>query len=238
MCFRKHKIAISADIKMMYRQVKILPEQYNLQRIFWREHKNEPLKEYYINRVIYGMASASFCAVRAMIEGASTMENEFPNAVRAIKHDFYVDDGITGAKNVEEAIQLAREMKFVLEKSGFELCKFKSNSKQFCEELEQEIDSSLVLFDEFKTSVLGLKWNVACDEFTYEVKRAEIQGKLTKRILLGRIGELYDPNGFIAPVITTGKMLVQKLWLSKLDWDDPISEELINEWKSLWDTIK
>lgn len=114
MSFRKHKIAISADIKMMYRQVKIVPEQYDLQRIFWREQKTEPIKEYAITRVIYGMASAPFCAVRAMIEGAEAMKNEFPRAVRAIKNDFYVDDGITGDDDVEKAIKLAKDMKHVL----------------------------------------------------------------------------------------------------------------------------
>lgn len=46
MRFRRHKIAISADISKMYRQIGIVPEQWNLQRIFFRESANQPLKPY------------------------------------------------------------------------------------------------------------------------------------------------------------------------------------------------
>lgn len=65
MRFRRFPIAINADIKKMYRQVKIIPKQWNLQRIFWRKDTEEPIREYCITRVIYGMASAPHCSVRA-----------------------------------------------------------------------------------------------------------------------------------------------------------------------------
>lgn len=66
------------------------------------------------------------------------------------------------------------------------------------------------------TFVLGLKWLVQSDEFTYEGRRAEFQGEFTKRNILGKIAQLYDPNGYIAPVITSAKYLMQKLWLAKI----------------------
>lgn len=103
MRFRQHKIAVSADIKKMYRQIKIIPEQWNLQRIFWRENRNEPLKEYCLVVVTYGLASSPYLAVKAMQTGALSMQKEYPEAVDAIVNDFYMDDALTGAEDEQRA---------------------------------------------------------------------------------------------------------------------------------------
>lgn len=128
MRFRRHKIAINADIKKMFRQILVIPEQWNLQRVFWRENSNEPLREYFLVTVIYGQASSPYLAVQCMIDGASEMESEFPEAVSVIRNDFYMDDCASGAKNEDKAIQLAKDVKHVLGKSCFDLCKWRSNS--------------------------------------------------------------------------------------------------------------
>lgn len=238
MRFRRHRIAFSADIKMMYRQVKVNPEQWNLQRIFWRENSKEPLKEYNLVVVSFGLASSPHCAIRAMMEGANSMKHEFPNAVKAINQDFYMDDCLTGAKNEEEAIKLAEGMKFVLKKSCFPLCKWRSNSKRLLNQLEGETSSSKNLTEQSQASILGLKWLIQSDEFTFEVKSANNTEQLTKRIVLGKVVQLYDPNGFISPFISKAKMFVQKLWNEKLEWDTPLNKELLAEWNNVWAGIQ
>lgn len=94
----------------MYRQIKIIPEQYELQRIFWRESPNMPLKEYYLVVVTYGLSSSPYLAVRAMIQGAIESQEQYPDAAHAIKNDFYMDDGTTGAETESEVIKLAKDM--------------------------------------------------------------------------------------------------------------------------------
>lgn len=231
MRFRRFPIAISADIQKMYRQVKIIPKQWNLQRIFWRKSPKEPIREYSITRVIYGMASAPHCSVRAMVEGANFFRSQYPGAVHAIENDFYVDDGLFGA------IELAKEIQFVLEQSGFPLRKWKSNSKKLLKELRGVNDTSLNLSDDEQTSVLGLKWIISPDEFTYDVNDNEMNAKLTKRIVLSKIPKLYDPNGFVAPFITKAKIFMQILWKLKIDWDIDLPSDLAIEWKSIWNNI-
>lgn len=39
--FRRHSIAVTADIRMMFRQVRVRKEFWNLQGIFWRKDRNE-----------------------------------------------------------------------------------------------------------------------------------------------------------------------------------------------------
>ena len=50
----------------------------------------------------------------------------------------------------------------------------------------------------------------------------------TKRNLVSLIGKFYDPLGLLSPVII--KLLIQKLY--KSDWDQVISEDVAQEWKS------
>lgn len=44
--FRLNQVAVTADIKKMYRQVKIDPTQLDFQRILWRDDSNRPIKEF------------------------------------------------------------------------------------------------------------------------------------------------------------------------------------------------
>ena len=126
MRFRRHKIAVSADIKSMFLQVRINREQWDLQRIFWRESPNDTIKEYWLVVVTFGLSSSPYLAVRTMLDGATAMENEYSEAVHAIKNDFYMDDCTTGSSDEQRAIKLAKEIRLVLDKSGFSLCKWLS----------------------------------------------------------------------------------------------------------------
>lgn len=78
-----------------------------------------------MSRVMFGMASAPFCAVRAMIQCALDHEKNFPEAASIIiKKDFYMDDCISGASTKEEVLRIFEQVKEVLGKGGFELRKF------------------------------------------------------------------------------------------------------------------
>lgn len=44
------------------------------------------------------------------------------------------------------------------------------------------------------------------------------------------MAKLYDPMGWIAPVLITAKIFIQKLWKSGLSWDDNLTPELLSEW--------
>jgi hypothetical protein len=60
--FRMHVYAVTADIPKMYRQIRVHPEDYDLQRLIWRRSSVEPLRQYQLVNVTYGTAPASFLA--------------------------------------------------------------------------------------------------------------------------------------------------------------------------------
>ena len=52
---------------------------------------------------------------------------------------------------------------------------------------------------------------------------------VTKREILRDSAQIYDPLGLLAPVTVKAKILVQTMWKQKIDWDEPLDQELTNE---------
>lgn len=64
--FRQYQFVLTADIIKMYRQVNLRENQRDLQWILWRPDSNLLVREYRLNTVTYGLASAPFLAIRAL----------------------------------------------------------------------------------------------------------------------------------------------------------------------------
>lgn len=70
--------------------------------------------------------------------------------------------------------------------------------------------------------VLGLKWNATFDFFHFDIQMSAVDSSvvyITKRFVLSRIAKLYDLLGWIAPVIVSFRIFMQKLCLNKFDLD-------------------
>lgn len=79
-------------------------------------------------------------------------------------------------------------------------------------------------------SVLGLRWLPVPDVFTYKLLQFENNDEWTKRKVLSCIGKLYDPNGFIPPIVIVAKIIIQDLWRFEKYWDEPLSTKLSLKW--------
>lgn len=234
MRFRCNPVAVTADIKKMYLQVKIHPEQWDLQRIIWRPAPNCELKEYWLTGVTFGLSSAPHCAVRAMIQGARDMRTQFPKGVAAVERDFYMDDCLTGAQNEESARQLCTEMDALLSACKFPLDKWRSNKRNVVPgEANRQTNEALELSEFSDTTVLGLRWLPETDQlmFKFQQPPALSAAEMTMRKLLSQIAQLFDPNGYIGPVIVVAKILMQKLWAQRIKWDAQVPAEVYAEWQ-------
>ena len=113
--FRTFKIALTADIAKMYRQILIDSTQTPLQRIFWRESPDEPIKTFELLTVTYGTSSASFLAIRALRKLAEDSADCYPRALQIALRDFYVDDLVTGADSIDEALSIKKKITALLQ---------------------------------------------------------------------------------------------------------------------------
>jgi len=76
---------------------------------------------------------------------------------------------------------------------------------------------------------LGVLWNVGKDVFQFEVFKPD--KPVTKRGILSAISFLYDPVGFVCPVVLEAKKIMQRLWKLQLGWDDPVPECELAHWE-------
>ncbi|GBM97377.1 hypothetical protein AVEN_162002-1 [Araneus ventricosus] len=229
--FRKHRIALTADIKKIYRMILINPQQRDLQRILWKNNPDDPIKTYKLNTVTYGTTSAPYLATRTLKQIATDEGGKFPLAATVVETDFYVDDLVTGVNNEATAVELQRQLIKLLDAGGLKLHKWSSNSRRLLQCVPQE--DLEFCFDKDKENIktLGLKWNPKDDTFGFAVTTSVTTSKCTKRTVLSEISRLFDPLGLLGPAIVKAKIYLQRLWLLKIDWDQPLPQKEAEEWR-------
>lgn len=235
MRWRVHRICFVADIIKMYRQVKVVNKDTDFQRLLWRESPNEQVKDYRMLRVTFGVSSAPYLAVKSLQQVARDEGNQFPLAADRVLKDFYMDDYMSGCETEDDAIKIYSETVELLGKAGFEMQKWASNSVKLMNEIYQNpvlnSTNKLIKVDDV-IKILGLSWNMHTDSFQYTVNLPVQMGRVTKRTILSDISRLFDPLGWIAPVIILAKIFMQRLWLSGLTWDQEVTPTLLDEWNT------
>ncbi|XP_037812758.1 uncharacterized protein LOC119604295 [Lucilia sericata] len=83
------------------------------------------------------------------------------------------------------------------------------------------------------TKTLGIRWNALTDSFTYTFESIPQETKITKRKIVSSVAKLFDPAGWISPVVIKGKILIQQLWLERIDWDDFVSTDSLRIWNEI-----
>ncbi|XP_036145895.1 uncharacterized protein LOC118646638 [Monomorium pharaonis] len=228
--FRLHAVAITADLKKMYRQVLINKLDRNYQRIFWRFSTNEPIQEFRLNTVTYGLACAPFLAIRCVRQLANEAVNEFREASQVLLNDLYVDDILTGVSCESDAIELINQLTTLLGSGGFEPHKWHSNCGAILGDRNRVEQSSSVAIDTNNVKTLGLIWHPNGDMFEFSIKAIANPSK-TKREVLSTVSRLFDPLGLISPILIRVKIIMQQTWAANLSWDDPLTSNL----QRLWD---
>ncbi|XP_063830205.1 uncharacterized protein LOC135079477 [Ostrinia nubilalis] len=231
MRWRKPEIAFTSDCVKMYRQIKVTNESANYQKILWRV--NGELKEFRLTRVTFGTACAPYLATKTLQQLAADEEKNFPIASKIAKTDFYMDDLLSGADNLEDAFEIYSQMTNLMNAGGFQLQKWASNKSEFEEQIENgdsKTDEAYILKSETIIKTLGIRWNKNTDKFQYDINLRPPTNHVTKRFILGEISRLFDPMGWLAPVVVVAKIIIQKLWLARVTWDEDVPKDIETEW--------
>lgn len=238
--WRTHRIAFSADIEKMYRQIRIADEDQDLQRILWRSNPSDPIQDFRLTTVTYGTSSAPYLAIRTLHQLAQDESKQFPMAAQMVYNDFYVDDLLSGADDIHTATQLQSDVIQMLKLGGFNLRKWVSNHPALLETLPDEYIEFKIPFNKFNVAVktLGIHWSPSQDEFKFQLDLPNVNHAPTKRSMLSDIARLFDPLGWVSPVIIKAKLLLQRLWSEGIDWDDQLPPDLTNSWLTLRNTLR
>ncbi|XP_015524649.2 uncharacterized protein LOC107227884 [Neodiprion lecontei] len=225
-------IVFTCDVVKMFRQFLVHPEDRDYQRIVWRPSFNDDLKIYRLNTVTYGEGCAPFQANACMLQLADDGESQYPKAAEALRQNRYADDFYIGEDTVEGACESRKQFVQLLSSAGMEVGKWASNRVEVLRSVKSpEPNLAInVLQEQEVVSTLGLRWLPSEDAFNFKVSTSSLPKVITKRFLLSEISKLFDPIGYLSPVVTRGKILLQNLWLKKLGWDDPVPPEIQEAW--------
>lgn len=232
--FRLHNIVFIADIRQMYRQILVTEQHRRYQKILWRFSEEEMLQEYVLNTVTYGVACAPYLAIRTLNQLAIDERTNFPLASKTLLSDIYMDDLVSGADSVANARKIQKQLIDLLEKGGFELRKWASNSLELLSYLpETALYNQNVSFDLDENNIikiLGLKWNPSTDMFSYTVN--PLNRTCSKRNMLSELARIYDPAGYLSPLTFSCKILIQQLFILGLEWDDIPPQNICSRWET------
>ncbi|KAM3966955.1 uncharacterized protein ACR2FA_011837 [Aphomia sociella] len=131
---------------------------------------------------------------------------------------------ITGHDNKDQLLHSCAMTAEVLKSGCFPLRKWLFNFDcDITEVTPNTVDyKSLTLGENVNAKMLGLGWRNKSDEFYFNSQYTNSSQKITKRYILSVISQIFDPLGLLGPFIITAKVMLQRLWLLKLGWDDEI----------------
>lgn len=227
--FRIHNTVLTGDIEKMYRQFLVRKQDRKYQRILWPDAEGRT-QTYELNTVTFGLAPASFLAIRCLHQLAEDEGKNFPLAAEVLKNEFYVDNALTGAPTVTAAVLLRQQLTEILSRAGINIYQWASNVPEVLHDLPPEKINKQLVLSNSTISTLGLKWDANSDSITYTVANLPLNHIVTKRSILSEISKIFDPLGLLGPVIIYAKILIQELWKLKLHWDESLTSSLRQVW--------
>jgi hypothetical protein len=228
--FRKNPVALVCDIAEMYLQVEIAPADRKYFRFLWRDtNANKPPDIYEFSRIVFGVNCSPFLAQFVSQQHAVKLEREFPRAAETVLKSTYMDDSMDSVADAQQGILLYKQLSQLWRLAGMHTRKWLSNSDTVlaCIPSEDRAMEMEIEGDQLQgAKTLGVLWLAKDDVFTFHYNQPDEAFIYTKRSVLKKVAALFDPLGFLAPFTVRAKMILQKMWMSGLGWDEALDTEL------------
>lgn len=228
-----------ADIQAMFHQVKVSKEDVDFLRFLWWSDGdlNWEVSTYRMTVHLFGAVSSPSCACYALKQTATDNQSLFSTEViKTVFENFYVDDCLKSVSSEEAAVIMVQDLTALCQKGGFSLIKWISNSRKVLQSVPEESRSKDIQYLDLAKDklpverTLGLQWCTEVDVFQFRMQLKAQQ--CTRRGILSTVCSVYDPMGFLAPIMLPAKLLLQEMCRQNLSWDENIPPRLQTQWNS------
>ncbi|GFV87791.1 integrase catalytic domain-containing protein [Trichonephila clavipes] len=213
--FRLKPIGVISDIRRAFLQISLHEKDRDFVRFLWYDNEGN-IRTYRHARVAFGVTSSPFLLMAVInyhLLKESVKERYSEEFLKKLQDSFYVDNCVTSVQNNAELRIFVESATNVMKEGMFDLRGWESSA------IPSESTTSLVL---------GLIWDKNSDtlEIDSESLKFDEKEKITKRKILSLVSRVFDPIGFLAPVMIQPKILLQATWKTKEAWDDEVNDEI------------
>ena len=204
--------------------------------------ENPVIERYRFCRILFGATCSQFVLNATIRKHVSKYEKVDAEFARKLRNHFYVDDLNSGTYNVENGFALYEKVKINLLNASFIVRKWQTNSdslRSLIYNCEKSFDSENFTTAE-NEKVLGVTWHKKNDVLIFgllDIFNAAVNITPTKNIL-SVTASVYDPIGYKQPIVIKLKLLFQEVCLLNVSWDDVISEQLLQKWMVIIESLR
>ncbi|XP_045023365.1 uncharacterized protein LOC123467557 [Daphnia magna] len=207
--FREGEVAWSSDVEAMFSRFCLKPSDANFFCFFWQEPASTDTIVCRMDRLPFGATCSPFVAIQTT-RRAATEANAPTEIVDAIKKKMYVNDYLGSAPTAAIGLQEAIAVKDVLASADLHLQGWRSNSKEFIEEIRKNMKPAnsptpSLISEEENGKVLGVLWNSKTDTLGFRVSELE-NLEYTRMTIASKVASAFDPLGTAAPLIVKAKL--------------------------------
>ncbi len=164
-------------------------------------------EEFQMTVHLFGGSSSPSCANFALKRTAEDNQDNFnAETINTLERNFYVENCLKSVEDEETGINLASNVYELLQKGGFRLTNWTSNSQKLLESLPESERAAMVKDLDFSEvhveRALGVHWDIVSDKFGYKITIKDRPA--TRRGILSLVSSIYDPFGICFTICPCG----------------------------------
>jgi hypothetical protein len=238
--FRHKEIAICSDISEMFLNILLDPQDRVYHRFLFRPERKGEVEQYEFQRHTFGNCGSPCVANFVIRYHAQKKGADLPLAAEALLKSTLMDDTLCSVRTPEEGKELVRQLIELTGRIGMRTHKMASNVWEVLGELEPDRRAKEFKMPSNEDSdvrasmkTLGIMWDAETDTFAFKPMKFIID-KYTLRKILKVANTLYDPLSVVVPFAVVARLILRRCWQHKLTWDQPVPEEIHNDFK-IWE---
>jgi hypothetical protein len=232
--FREGKLGVISDIRKAFLMLDVHEKDRDFIRfLWWEDPTKKTLRIFRHKRVVFGVNCSPFLLGAVIDYHLSRVDSGESKVAEQLRDSLYVDNCVTSVDTFEDYDEFREKATSIMARARMELRLWECSSVEtsgvsFLTSRECGLDDGRKSCSspEQLSSVLGLKWNKEEDLLCVDVGLLDIPEKVTKRVVLSTAQKIFDPLGFLCPVLLCPKRLLQEAWAEKTGWDDELSAEI------------